>query len=188
MIFGKSYPLQYSGLENSMDCIVHVVAKSLTWLGDFHCHVLAIVNSVAVNNGLWMLGHWYLFKLWFSLDVCPGVEFLDHIVILYLLFKGMSIQCSIVILHVGCTNLHSLPLGRRVPFSRHVLQHLLFVDFLMLTILTDEKWHFVASFNYIYVISSGVEHLFMCFLPIYMSSLEKYLFRSSAHVKTTFNI
>jgi len=27
---GKSYPLQYSGLENSMDCIVHGVAKSWT--------------------------------------------------------------------------------------------------------------------------------------------------------------
>ena len=25
---GKGYPLQYSGLENSMDCIVHGVAKS----------------------------------------------------------------------------------------------------------------------------------------------------------------
>ena len=27
---GKSYPLQYSGLENSMDCIVHEVEKSWT--------------------------------------------------------------------------------------------------------------------------------------------------------------
>ena len=27
---GKGYPVQYSGLENSMDCIVHGVAKSLT--------------------------------------------------------------------------------------------------------------------------------------------------------------
>ena len=27
---GKSYPLQYSGLENSMDCIVHGVTKSRT--------------------------------------------------------------------------------------------------------------------------------------------------------------
>ena len=27
---GKDYPLQYSGLENSMDCIVHEVAKSDT--------------------------------------------------------------------------------------------------------------------------------------------------------------
>ena len=33
---GKGYPLQYSGLENSMDCIVHGVAKSRTWLNDFH--------------------------------------------------------------------------------------------------------------------------------------------------------
>ena len=27
---GKGYPLQYSGLENSMDCIVHGVAKRRT--------------------------------------------------------------------------------------------------------------------------------------------------------------
>ena len=29
---GKGYPLQYSGLENSMDCVVHGVAKSWTRL------------------------------------------------------------------------------------------------------------------------------------------------------------
>ena len=33
---GRGYPHQYSGLENSMDCIVHVVSKSLTQLSDFH--------------------------------------------------------------------------------------------------------------------------------------------------------
>ena len=33
---GNSYPFQYSGLENSMDCRVHEVAKSRTRLGDFH--------------------------------------------------------------------------------------------------------------------------------------------------------
>ena len=33
---GKVYPLQYSGLENSADCIVHGVTKSWTWLSDFH--------------------------------------------------------------------------------------------------------------------------------------------------------
>ena len=32
---GKGYPLQYSGLENSMDCIVHEVAKSRTQLSNF---------------------------------------------------------------------------------------------------------------------------------------------------------
>ena len=34
----KGYPLQYSGLENSMDCIIHGVAKSQTQLSDFHFH------------------------------------------------------------------------------------------------------------------------------------------------------
>ena len=35
---GKSYPLQYSGLENFMDCIVHGVAKSQTQRSNFHFH------------------------------------------------------------------------------------------------------------------------------------------------------
>ena len=34
----NSYPLQYSGLENSMDCTVHGVAKSQTRLSDFYSH------------------------------------------------------------------------------------------------------------------------------------------------------
>ena len=33
---GESYPLQYCGLENSIDCIVHAVAKSRTQLSNFH--------------------------------------------------------------------------------------------------------------------------------------------------------
>ena len=35
---GKGFPLQYSGLENSMDCLVHGVAKSRTRLSNFHFH------------------------------------------------------------------------------------------------------------------------------------------------------
>ena len=33
---GKGYPFQYTGLENSMDLIIHGVTKSWTWLSDFH--------------------------------------------------------------------------------------------------------------------------------------------------------
>jgi len=33
---GKGYPLQYSGLEKSMDCIVHGVTKNWTRLSNFH--------------------------------------------------------------------------------------------------------------------------------------------------------
>ena len=36
---GKGYPLQYSGLENSVDHTVHGVAKSQVLLGDFHFHM-----------------------------------------------------------------------------------------------------------------------------------------------------
>ena len=38
---GNNYPLQYSGLENSTDCIVHGVAKSWTQLSNFHIHKFA---------------------------------------------------------------------------------------------------------------------------------------------------
>ena len=33
---GKGYPIQYSGLENSLDCIVHGIAKTWIQLSDFH--------------------------------------------------------------------------------------------------------------------------------------------------------
>ena len=43
---GKGYPLQYSGQENSMECIVHGVAKSQTLLSDFHFHERSFLNSL----------------------------------------------------------------------------------------------------------------------------------------------
>ena len=43
---GKGYPLQYSGLENSMDCIVHGVAKSQTRLSNFQLSLSLSVNSI----------------------------------------------------------------------------------------------------------------------------------------------
>ena len=37
---GNGYPLQYSGLENSVDCIVHGVTKSQTRLSNWHSLLL----------------------------------------------------------------------------------------------------------------------------------------------------
>ena len=49
---GNGNPLQYSGLENSMDCIRHRVSKSQTWLGDFHWTYSApeAFNSIYLYN------------------------------------------------------------------------------------------------------------------------------------------
>ena len=53
---GNYYPLQYSGLENSMDHIVHGVAKSQTGLNDFHSLTWGLfgrdsVDTVSVGQG-----------------------------------------------------------------------------------------------------------------------------------------
>ena len=71
---GKGYPLQYSGLENSMGCIVHGVPKSQTWLSNFHSlphsqgvnkvrvyasgggGALALMLSKQVGFGFWLQG------------------------------------------------------------------------------------------------------------------------------------
>ena len=48
---GNHYPLQYSGLENSMDCIVHGVTESWTQLSNFlfHFHKDEIVKTIGAN-------------------------------------------------------------------------------------------------------------------------------------------
>ena len=54
---GKAYLLQYSGLENSMDCIVHEITKSWTRLSDFHSHYNTGNNFSSVQ----LLSHVQLF-------------------------------------------------------------------------------------------------------------------------------
>ena len=50
----EGYPLQYSGLENSMDYKVHGVAKSQIWLSDFHFSLGTYKPSISIWMDIWM--------------------------------------------------------------------------------------------------------------------------------------
>ena len=127
-------------------------------LGCFH--VLAIVNSAAMDTGM---------HVSFWIMVFSGCMPNSGIVGSHASFIPSFLRNLHTVLHSGYINLYPHQLCNMVPFSPHLLQHLLFIDFSMMPMPTGVRLCLIVVLICISLIIRDVQHPFSCLLAICMS-------------------